>query len=217
MTRAASGARTASISRTTSESTIELSLDLDGTGAAKLATGIGEAGVFGGLMQSRWAQVGRPQWVTFRRVQQQVQLLAVNASYTAAAGTPQARAVEAAFSPSLIVAAPLASAADPATGAVLVDASALWLNDWLGIGPHLQRQYRQGHAFDARQSQVVQARQVDGTTVFEVQQHFATASINASVTVSQPCLACEAGCPSSTVNAVFNNKTPCRTQRDKSF
>ncbi len=144
----------------------------------KIANGIGEGGVLGGLMQSRWAQVGRPQWVTFRRVQQQVQLLAVNASYTAAAGTPQARAVEAAFSPSLIVAAPLASAADPATGAVLVDASALWLNDWLGIGPHLQRQYRQGHAFDARQSQVVQARQVDGTTVFEVQQHFATASIN---------------------------------------
>lgn len=143
----------------------------------KLATGIGEGGVLGGLMQSRWAQVGRPQWVTFRRVQQQVQLLAVNATYTAAAGTPQARAVEAAYSPSLIVAAPLVSAPDPATGALLVDASALWLNDWLGIGPHLQRQYRQGHSFDPRQSQVVQARQVDGTTVFEVQQHFATATI----------------------------------------
>jgi len=152
----------------------------------KIASGIGEGGVLGGLMQSRWAQVGRPQWVTFRRVQQQVQLLAVNASYTAAAGTPQARAVEAAFSPSLIVAAPLASAADPATGAVLVDASALWLNDWLGIGPHLQRQYRQGHAFDARQSQLVQARQVDGTTVFEVQQHFATASVNAAPSATAP-------------------------------
>ena len=146
----------------------------------KIASGIGEGGVLGGLMQSRWAQVGRPQWVTFRRVQQQVQLLAVNATYTAAAGTPQARAVEAAFSPSLVVAAPLVSAPDPATGAVLVDASALWLNDWLGIGPQLQRQYRQGHAFDPRQSQVVQARQVDGTTVFEVQQHFATAAISAT-------------------------------------
>lgn len=145
----------------------------------KIASGIGEGGVLGGLMQSRWAQVGRPQWVTFKRVQQQVQLLAVNATYTAAAGTPQARAVEAAYSPSLIVAAPLASAPDPTTGALLVDASALWLNDWLGIGSQLQRQYRQGHAFDARQSQLVQARQVDGTTVFEVQQHFATATINA--------------------------------------
>lgn len=144
----------------------------------KIANGIGEGGVLGGLMQSRWSQVGRPQWVTFRRVQQQVQLLAVNATYTAAAGTPQARAVEAAYSPSLIVAAPLASAPEPVTGALLVDASALWLNDWLGIGSQLQRQYRQGHAFDARQSQLVQARQVDGTTVFEVQQHFATAAIS---------------------------------------
>jgi len=155
----------------------------------KIATGIGEGGVLGGLMQSRWAPVGRPQWVTFRRVQQQVQLLAVNATYTAAAGTPQARAVEAAYSPSLIVAAPLASAPDPATGAVLVDASALWLNDWLGIGSQLQRQYRQGHTFDPRQSQLVQARQVDGTTVFEVQQHFATATItppSAATGIGQP-------------------------------
>jgi len=145
----------------------------------KIATGIGEAGVLGGLMQSRWSPVGRPQWVTFRRVQQQVQLLAVNATYTAAAGTPQARAVASAFSPSLITAAPLLSAPDPKSGAVLVDASALWLNDWLGIAAHLQRQFRQGHVFDARQSQVVKAHQVDSTVVFEVQQHFATASINA--------------------------------------
>lgn len=145
----------------------------------KIASGIGEGGVLGGLMQSRWAQVGRPQWVTFRRVQQQVQLLAVNATYIAAAGTPQARAVEAAYSPSLIVAAPLVSAPDTATGSLLVDASSLWLNDWLGVGAQLQRQYRQGHTFDARQSQLVQARQVDGTTVFEVQQHFATATITA--------------------------------------
>jgi hypothetical protein len=145
----------------------------------KVVSGIGEGGLLGGLMQSRWAQVGRPQWVTFKRVQQQVQLLAVNATYTAAAGTPQARAVEAAYSPSLVVAAPLVSAPDPATGALLVEASALWLNDWMGIGAHLQRQYRQGHALDVRQSQLLQARQVGGTTVFEVQQHFATAAIAA--------------------------------------
>lgn len=143
----------------------------------KIASGIGEGGVLGGLMQSRWALVGRPQWVTFRRVQQQVQLLAVNATYTAAAGTPQARAVETAYSPSLIVAVPMASAPDPATGALLVDASTLWLHDWLGIGSQLQRQYRQGHVLDVRQSQLVQARQVGATTVFEVQQHFATATI----------------------------------------
>ena len=151
----------------------------------KVLTGIGEGGVLGGLMQSRWAQVGRPQWVTFRRVQQQVQLLAVNATYTAASGSPQAQAVEAAYSPSLVVAAPLLSAPDPATGALLVDASALWLTDWMGIGAHLQRQYRQGHALDVRQSQLMQARQLGGATVFEVQQHFATGAIS-TPSVSMP-------------------------------
>ncbi|MBP8191269.1 MAG: DUF5118 domain-containing protein, partial [Aquabacterium sp.] len=52
----------------------------------KLATGLGEAGLFGGLMQSRWAQMGRPQWVEFRKVQQQIQLVAINAAFTAKAG-----------------------------------------------------------------------------------------------------------------------------------
>lgn len=121
----------------------------------KLASGIGEAGLFGGLMQSRWAQVGRPQWVTFRQVHKQVQLLAVNAAYTAQAGTPQARAVEAAFSPSLLGSAPLASAPHPQTGAVLIDLTPMLLSDMLGLGMQLQRTYRQGYSLDARNSSVL--------------------------------------------------------------
>ncbi len=143
----------------------------------KLATGIGEAGVLGGLMQSRFAQVGRPQWVEFRKVQQQVQLVAVNAAYTAASGTPQAKAVQSAFSPSLLAAVPLASAPDARTGAVLIDASALWLNDVLGIAMQLQRSYRQNYGFDVRQSLLSQARSSEQVAVFEVSQHFATPSI----------------------------------------
>ena len=57
----------------------------------KLATGLGENGLFGGLMQSRWAQMGKPQWVEFRKVQQSIQLVAINAAFTAKAGTPAAR------------------------------------------------------------------------------------------------------------------------------
>lgn len=152
----------------------------------KLSSGIGEGGVLGGLMQSRWAQVGRPQWVEFRKVNQQVQLLAVNATYTAQHGSPQARAVQAAFSPSLIAAAPLASGPQAQTGAVLVDASALLLADWLGLGAHLQRQYRQSYAFDARQSHVALTRQLGRTTVFEVVQHFATPSIAAATAPAVP-------------------------------
>ena len=143
----------------------------------KLASGIGEGGLFGGLMQSRWAQVGRPQWVTFRQVHKQVQLLAVNAAYTAQAGTPQARAVDAAFSPSLLGSAPLASAPHPQTGAVLIDVTPMLLSDMLGLGMQLQRTYRQGYSLDARNSTVLQARATPDKVVFEIAQHFATGSL----------------------------------------
>lgn len=143
----------------------------------KLASGIGEGGLFGGLMQSRWAQVGRPQWVTFRQVHKQVQLLAVNAAYTARAGTPQARAVEAAFSPSLLGSAPVASAPHPETGAVLVELTPMLLSDMLGLGVQLQRTYRQAYALDVRHSTVQSARATPQNVVFEVMQHFASASL----------------------------------------
>lgn len=146
----------------------------------KLASGIGEGGLFGGLMQSRWAQVGRPQWVTFRQVHKQVQWLAVNAAYTAQVGTPQARAVDAAFSPSLMGSAPLASAPHPQSGAVLIDLTPMLLSDMLGLGMQLQRTYRQGYSLDARNSTVLSARATPHNVVFEVAQHFATANLAAS-------------------------------------
>ncbi|HEX5356597.1 MAG TPA: zinc-dependent metalloprotease [Aquabacterium sp.] len=145
----------------------------------KLASGIGEAGVFGGLMQSRWAQVGRPQWVEFRKVQQQVQLLAINSAYTAQKGTPQARAVQAAFSPSLLGSVPLASAPHAKSGAVLIEANALLLSDLLGVAQHLQRTYRQSYGLDGRNSFLQEARSQNSALVFEVSQHFATAGIAA--------------------------------------
>jgi hypothetical protein len=145
----------------------------------KLSSGIGEAGLFGGLMQSRFAQVGRPQWVEFRRVNQQLQLLAINGSFVADAGTPQALAVKAAYSPSLLSSVPLASAPHPSTGGLLVEATPLLLGDWLGVAQHLQRTYRQSYALDPRNSSLQTARTQDQTTVFEVTQHFATAGISA--------------------------------------
>jgi hypothetical protein len=146
----------------------------------KLATGIGEGGVLGGLMQSRWSQVGKPQWVEFKKVQQQVQLLAVNAAYTAAAGTPQARAVQAAFSPSLLGSVPLASAPHAQSGAVLIEATPLLLGDLLGIAQQLQRTYRQSYGLDARNSALLVARAQPGGLVFQVSQHFATSGIAAN-------------------------------------
>lgn len=152
----------------------------------KLASGIGEAGVYGGLMQSRWAPVGRPQWVTFHKSQQQIQLLAINAAYTAQTDTPQAKAVQAAFSPSLLSSAPISSAPHPQTGAVLVEISPLLLGDLLGIGAQLQRVYRQGYGLDVRNSAIHQAHVSTDSAVFEVSQHFATSAISLPGAGGQP-------------------------------
>ena len=108
----------------------------------KMRTGLGEAGFFGGLLANRNAQVGRPQWVEFRRVNQQVQLVAVNASFKATPGTPQALAVQDAFSPSLLASVPIASQPQGSEGKVLVELSSLMSGDLLGLGLQLQRTFR---------------------------------------------------------------------------
>jgi hypothetical protein len=152
----------------------------------RLTTGIGEAGVFGGLMQSRWAQVGRPQWVEFRKVNQQVQLVAINATYTAQSGTPQALAVASAFSPSLLSSVPLASAPRATSGAVLIDANALLLTDMLGMAQHLQRSYRQSYGLDNRNSALTKVEPQGDAMLFEVSQHFATSGISAGGSSGSP-------------------------------
>src|SRR5690606_25438543 len=125
-----------------------------------------------------WAQVGRPQWVEFRKVNQQVQLVAINAIFTAQPGTPTALAVASAFSPSLLASMP-ASAPHPDSGAVLIDASSLMLTDMLGMAQQLQRSYRQSYALDIRNSALLRVAPQDKAMVFEVSQHFATPSISA--------------------------------------
>ena len=163
----------------------------------KLATGIGEAGVFGGLMQSRFAQVGRPQWVEFRRVQQHIQLVAINSSFVADPKSPQAKAVKSAFSPSLFSSVPMASAPHPSSGGILIEATPLLMGDWLGMAQHLQRTYRQNYVLDPRNSLLQTARTQTGATVFELLQHFGTSGIiapgsnapgtpNPTVPLSQP-------------------------------
>lgn len=144
----------------------------------KLATGIGEGGVFGGLMSNTRADVGRPQLVAFRRVHQQVQLVARNTRFVAEPGTPQARALKSAFSDSLIGSAPLASQPHPQRKSVLVEVNALLTGDWLGLGPQLQRAFRQGYAFDARNSALQQVRSKPDVAVFELVAHYATSSLS---------------------------------------
>ncbi len=136
----------------------------------KLATGIGEAQLFGGLMKA-------PQVIEFRRIHNQLQMIARNTRYTAAAGTPEGRAVAAAFSPSLLSSAALASQPHPERKSVLVEANALFVNDMLGLGMELQRAYRQGYAFDGRNSAITSVRGKPDMVALDVLAHYATGSI----------------------------------------
>ena len=140
--------------------------------ASKLKSGIGERGFAGGSAQDTGV-------VEFRRVYNQVQLVWRNIGYTAAAGSPEALAVKAAFSPSLLASASVLSQPDPERKAVLVEANALFMGDLLGLGVELQRAYRQGYSFDGRNSAIVAARATPDVFVLEVLSHFATASIAA--------------------------------------
>ena len=143
----------------------------------KIAQGIGEARLFGGSMVSRWGTFGRQQLVSFRRLHNQVQLLARNTAFDAPAGTPEGRAVRAAFSPSLLGSASVASQPHPERKSVLVEANPILLADLLGLGIQLQRSYRQNYALDRGNSAITRVRGKPGELVFEVQAHYATAGL----------------------------------------
>ncbi len=137
----------------------------------KLSSGIGEQMIFGGLM------LGSPRLVQWKRVHNVVRLEAINHQQVAKDGTPEARAVASAISPSLLGSIPVASAPHPERKSVLIDGGAIFVGDMLGLGSALQRTYRQGYAFDGRNSAVLGVRGKPDLLVLEVQNHYATANI----------------------------------------
>ena len=152
----------------------------------KISRGIGEKMLFGGTMASRWGGYGRPQIVEFQRVHQQVRLMAVNNEFVARDGTPEARAVAAGFSRSLLSSTSVASQPHPERKTVLVEANGLFVNDMLGLGMSLSRAYRQGYGFDARHSGIDRVRAKPDLVVFEVTSHYATSSISAPTPGAPP-------------------------------
>jgi hypothetical protein len=152
----------------------------------KIARGIGEMRLFGGSMASSWGRYGRPQIVQFQKVHNQVRLVAVNSEYIAQAGTPEARAVSAAFSPSLLASTAVASAPHPQRKSVLVEANGLFVNDMLGLGMSLSRGFRQGYSFDARHSGIERVRAKADMVVLEVTSHYATPNLSFPTPGSAP-------------------------------
>jgi Met-zincin/Domain of unknown function (DUF5117) len=144
----------------------------------KISQGIGEAGLYGGTMIGRWGRAGRAQLVEFRRINNLVQLVAINTDYAGGdAKSPSGRAVAAGFSNSLLGTAQVASAPHPERKTVLVEASSFFLGDMLGLGMALQRNYRQGYALEPRNTYFASIRALPEQVVFNVNAHFYTGSI----------------------------------------
>jgi len=140
----------------------------------KVKTGIGEGSFYGGLM-------GEEVVIEFRRIHNNLQMLAKNTEFVAQPNTATGRAVDAAFSPSLIASTSVLSQPHPERKSILVEANALFVNDMLGTGTQLQRRYHQGYSLDTRNSAITAVRATPDLVVLEVMSHFATGSIQSPV------------------------------------
>jgi hypothetical protein len=144
-----------------------------------LASGLGERFFWPGLM-------GGEQIIVFRRVGNNVQLVARNMKVRAPAGTPLATAVAESYSDSLLAAAPVLSASHPERKSFLVDAAALLGGDLVGSQTLLETTYRLPYALDRANSFVERARATDEGTFITVRQHFAIPKLPAPPAVAPP-------------------------------
>ncbi|HTQ00498.1 MAG TPA: DUF5117 domain-containing protein, partial [Casimicrobiaceae bacterium] len=161
--------------------------------STNLDQGLGENRFLAGSMSSSLSRrFGGPAIVVFRKVGGNVQLIARNVKYTAQAGTPEARAVEDAFSDSLLATAPVVSQAHPERKSILIEANALFFADLPGAAPRLEQSFRQPYAFDARNSSFRDVKSTPDFASFSVTAHYALARVS----VPQPGTAYAAEPPS---------------------
>ena len=151
--------------------------------STSLDQGLGESRFLAGSMTSLSRRFGGPAIVVFRKVGTNVQLIARNLKYTAQPGTPEARAVEDAFSDSLLATAPIASQPHPERKSILIEANALFFADLPGAAPRLEQAYRQSYAFDSRNSSFREVRSTADFASFSVTAHYALARV--SITTPQ--------------------------------
>lgn len=141
-----------------------------------VASSVGERGLYA-------SQMVADQMVEWRRVGNQIQLVALNTAFRGEGGGK--RAVEQAFSPSLLAAGPVASAEHPERKSVLVDAG-MFLNDIPGLSTRLEAVYRLPYAPDRANSSFEAARADDKLSTLTARVHFATPRIPAPPLVPPP-------------------------------
>jgi hypothetical protein len=147
--------------------------------STNLDQGLGESRFLAGSMASSLSRrFGGPAIVVFRKIGPSVQLVARNVKYTAQAGTPEARAVADAFSDSLLSTAPVVSQPHPERKSILIDANALLFADIPGAASRLEQTYRQGYAFDGRNSSFRDVRSAPDFATFTVSAHYALSRVS---------------------------------------
>lgn len=136
-----------------------------------VAQSVGERGLYASQMGPRWM-------VEFRKVGNQMQVVAHQMGFRAPNDAASARAVSQGFSESLIAATSVASAAHPERKSVLVDAAFL-LGDLAGYSTQLETAYRLPFAPDRANSFFEDARADAGLTTLSAKVHYAVARIPA--------------------------------------
>jgi hypothetical protein len=147
--------------------------------SANVPRSIGERGLYASQMSGPWlAPGGDNQVAVWRKIGNQVQLIARNTRFHAKEGTPQARFVEESFSDSLIASAPVASAPDTETKAVIVEGNALLFGDIMGYGTRIETAFRMPFALDAKNTSFSRVTNTEGLTSLQVNAHFAVPKIS---------------------------------------
>ncbi|MCX7220200.1 MAG: DUF5117 domain-containing protein, partial [Burkholderiales bacterium] len=144
-----------------------------------IPSSLGERGLYG-------SQMGNSYQAVFKRIGNQVQLIAKNTDFYAAPGTPQAQAVAQAFSDSLLASATVLSLPHPESKAVLIDASALLFNDIPGYSTKLESAYRLPYAYDRSNSSFSNVYAEEKLSGLLVNSHFFTPRIAAAPLLPSP-------------------------------
>jgi len=136
-----------------------------------IAQSVGERGLYASQMGPRWM-------VEFRKIGNQMQVVAQQMAFRAPGDPASGRAVSQAFSESLIGATAVASAAHPERKSVLVDASFL-LADLAGYSTLLEAAFRLPFAPDRANSYFGDTRAEAGLTTLAARIHYTVARIPA--------------------------------------
>ena len=147
-----------------------------------LSKGLGEKGLYAGMM-------GESQMVTFRRVGNTLQFLALNPGFKAEGDKAMAFGVRDAFPESLIAAAPVLSKPHPERKSFLVDASALFYSDIPAMGQSLEQTYRQSYMLDKGNTNFQKSRTSEDLTVFAVNAHFMAPKLMVRNPMTPPAMA----------------------------